>query len=101
MAKKSMVNRDIKRAKTVAKYHTKRTELKQIIKSVNSSDEERFEAMVKLQKLPRDASPVRGRNRCGLSGKPYGFYRKFGLAKFKLREKTMNCEVPGVVKASW
>lgn len=101
MAKKSMVNRDVKRAKTVAKYQKKREELKKIIKSIHSSDEERFNAIVKLQAMPRDASPVRMRNRCGLSGKPYGFYRKFGLAKFKLREKTMNGEVPGVVKASW
>lgn len=101
MAKKSMVNRDIKRSKMVLKYQEKRKELKRIIKDVNSTDEQRFEAVIKLQSLPRDSSPVRMRNRCGLSGKPYGFYRKFGLAKFKLREKTMNCEVPGVVKASW
>ncbi len=96
-----MVNRDIKRSKMVLKYQEKRKELKRIIKDVNSTDEQRFEAVIKLQSLPRDSSPVRMRNRCGLSGKPYGFYRKFGLAKFKLREKTMNGEVPGVVKASW
>jgi small subunit ribosomal protein S14 len=101
MAKKSMVNRDIKRSKIAEKYKEKRLELKKIIKSVHSSDEERFNAVVKLQSLPRDASPIRGRNRCGLSGKPYGFYRKFGLSKMKLRERTMSGEIPGLSKASW
>ncbi len=101
MAKQSMINRDLKRIKIVIKYKTKRTELKNIIKSIKSSDEERFEAIIKLQSLPRDASPSRMRNRCGLSGKPYGFYRKFGLSKMKLRERTMNGEIPGLSKASW
>ncbi len=101
MAKKSMINRDIKRTKMVAKYRTKRLGLKKIIKDMKVSDEERFQAMIKLQALPRDASPVRQRNRCGLSGRPHGFYRKFGLAKTKLRERTMNGEVPGLSKASW
>lgn len=101
MAKKSMVNRDVKRSKIVAKYKEKRLALKKIIKSVSASDEERFEASIKLQSLPRDASPSRQRSRCGLSGKPYGFYRKFGLSKMKLRERTMNGEIPGLSKASW
>ena len=101
MAKKSMINRDAKRAKLVEKYRTKRLELKKIIKSVSSSDEERFQATIKLQALPRDASPTRQRNRCGLTGRPHGVYRKFGLARTKLRERTMNGEVPGLSKASW
>jgi small subunit ribosomal protein S14 len=101
MAKKSMINRDAKRAKLVEKYRTKRLELKKIIKSAGSSDEERFQATIKLQALPRDASPTRQRNRCGLTGRPHGVYRKFGLARTKLRERTMNGEVPGLSKASW
>lgn len=101
MAKKSMINRNNKRIKLVAKYRTKRLALKKIIKSVSVSDEERFKAAVKLQALPRDALPVRLRSRCGLSGRPHGFYRKFGLAKTKLRERAMNGEIPGLTKASW
>ncbi len=101
MAKKSMINRDTKRTKLVEKYRLNRLELKKIIKSVKHSDEERFQAMIKLQALPRDASPTRQRNRCGLTGRPHGFYRKFGLARIKLRERTMNGEVPGLSKASW
>ncbi len=101
MAKKSMINRDIKRSKLVEKYATKRLKLKKIIKSANTSDEERFQASIKLQALPRDASPTRQRSRCGLTGRPHGFYRKFGLARTKLRERTMNGEVPGLSKASW
>ena len=101
MAKKSMINRDIKRTKLVEKYRTKRLELKKTIKSVHSSDEERFQATIKLQALPRDASPTRQRSRCGLTGRPHAFYRKFGLARTKLRERTMNGEVPGLSKASW
>ena len=77
MAKKSMIHRDVKRAKLVEKYKEKRLELKKIIKSIHTSDEDRFQAVIKLQSLPRDASPVRQRNRCGLSGRPHGFYRKF------------------------
>ena len=101
MAKKSMIYRDIKRTKLVNKYQEKRKALKQIIKSVKSSDEERLDAIIKLQALPRDASPVRQRNRCGVSGRPHGFYRKFGLAKSQLRDRVMNGELPGVSKASW
>ena len=101
MAKKSMIHRDVKRSKLVAKYKERRLELKKIIKSVHTSDEDRFQAMIKLQSLPRDASPVRQRNRCSLSGRPHGFYRKFGLAKSQLRERATNGEVPGLSKASW
>ncbi len=101
MAKKSMIARDVKRAKTVARYAEKRTELKRIIRSAQSSDEERREAMDKLRKMPRDASPVRMRNRCSLSGRPNGYYRKFGLSRTKLREQTMEGNIPGVSKASW
>lgn len=101
MAKKSMINRDIKRTKLVEKYKVKRLALKKIIKSIGASDEERFQATIKLQSLPRDASPIRQRSRCALTGRPHGFYRKFGLARIKLRERTMNGEVPGLSKASW
>lgn len=101
MAKKSMVNRENKRAKLVAKYAVKRAELKAIIKNHASSDEAREEAQIKLQKMPRDASPVRQQNRCALTGRPHGFYRKFGLGRNKLREHVMQGDVPGVHKASW
>ena len=100
MAKKSMIFRDIKRAKTVAKYAAKRAELKQIIKS--SNDTEAVAAAVeKLAKLPRNASPSRMRNRCNLTGRPHGYYRKFGLGRNKLREAAMRGEIPGLHKASW
>lgn len=101
MAKKSMINRENKRAKLVAKYAVKRAELKAIIKNHASSDEAREEAQIKLQKMPRDASPVRQQNRCALTGRPHGFYRKFGLGRNKLREHVMQGDVPGVHKASW
>lgn len=101
MAKTSMVNREIKRQKLAAKYAAKRAELKRIIKSPNSTDEEVGAAVAKLASLPRDASPVRQRNRCNITGRPHGYYRKFGLARNKLREATMRGEVPGLRKASW
>ena len=101
MAKKSVINRERRRAKTVERFAAKRAELKAIIKSVSVSDEERMLAVEKLQKLPRDASPVRMRNRCRVTGRPHGFYRKFGLCRNKLRKATMNGEVPGLRKASW
>lgn len=101
MAKKSLVNREVRRLRTVQKYAAKRAELKAIIANVNASDEERMEAQRKLQALPRDASPSRLRNRCRVSGRPHGFYRKFGLARNKLREAAMRGDVPGLVKASW
>ncbi len=101
MAKNSMIARENKRSRLVRQYATRRAELKAIIKSVNSSDEERYNAQLKLQSLPRDASPSRGRNRCGITGRPHGYYRKFGLARNKLREAAMRGDVPGLVKASW
>lgn len=101
MAKVSMVVREKKRKKAVAKYAVKRAELKEIIRSPDSTDEQRWDAQIKLQSLPRDSSPVRQRNRCGLTGRPHGFYRKFGLSRNKLREAAMRGEVPGLVKASW
>jgi len=101
MAKTSMVNREIKRAKLAAKYAVKRNELKTIISSQTASYEEKMEAAVKLQKLPRDSSPSRQRNRCEISGRPRGVYRKFGLGRNMLRKATMNGDVPGLRKASW
>ncbi|MCL6711931.1 30S ribosomal protein S14 [Pseudoxanthomonas beigongshangi] len=101
MAKTSMVNRDIKRAKLAKKYAAKREALKKIISGVNASYEEKMEAVTKLQKLPRDSSPCRERNRCELSGRSRGVYRKFGLGRNKLREATMRGDVPGLRKASW
>ena len=101
MAKNSMVEREKKRAKTVAKYAAKRAALKAIINDRNASDEDKWEAQIKLQKLPRNASPSRLRNRCAISGRPQGFYRKFGLGRNKLREETMDGNIPGLRKASW
>ena len=101
MAKTSMVNRDIKRAKLAKKYGAKRDALKKTISSTTASFEEKMEAVTKLQKLPRDSSPSRERNRCELSGRSRGVYRKFGLGRNKLREFAMRGEVPGIVKASW
>lgn len=101
MAKTSMIERERRRSETVAKYAAKRAELKAIIKSPGSSDEERWEAQQKLQQLPRDASPVRQRNRCRITGRPRGVYRKFGLGRNKLRKAAMRGEVPGLVKSSW
>ena len=101
MAKTSMVNRDIKRAKLVKKYAAKRAELKKIISNPKSSYEEKSEAQTKLQKMPRDASASRVRNRCALTGRSRGVYQKFGLGRNKLREATMKGDVPGLRKASW
>ncbi|MBL4866548.1 MAG: 30S ribosomal protein S14 [Pseudomonadales bacterium] len=101
MAKVSMVEREKKRTKLVAKYAVKRKALKAAIRNPESSDEDRWEAQLKLQALPRDSSPSRRRNRCGLTGRPHGYYRKFGLSRNKLRESAMRGEVPGLVKASW
>jgi small subunit ribosomal protein S14 len=101
MAKISMTEREKKRERTVAKYRNKRAELKAIIADVNSSDEERWDAQIAFQKLPRDASPVRLRRRCQLTGRPHGVYRKFGLSRNKLREAAMRGDVPGLVKSSW
>ena len=101
MAKTSMIQREIKRAKTVKKYAVKRAALKAIIADINKSDEERYDAQHKLQALPRNASPCRQRNRCRITGRPHGYYRKFGLARNKLRENAMAGNIPGLVKASW
>lgn len=101
MAKTSMTEREKKRAKLVAKYAAKRAALKAIINDRNASDEERWNAQLKLQALPRDASPVRRQRRCGQTGRPHGVYRKFGLGRNKLREAAMRGDVPGLVKASW
>lgn len=101
MAKISVIEREKKREKTVKKYAKKRTELKRIIGDRNADDEERWQAQLQLQSLPRNASPVRLRNRCGQTGRPRGVYRKFGLGRNKLREAAMRGDVPGLVKASW
>jgi len=96
-----MVNREIKRQRLVKKYAIKRAELKAMIKDTSLSEEDRASAREKLNKMPRDASPVRVRNRCNLTGRPHGYYRKFGLGRNKLREAAMRGDVPGLVKASW
>ncbi len=96
-----MINRELKREKMVAKYAEKRARLKDIISDSNASDEERLDAMLELQSLPRNSSPVRLRNRCGLTGRPHGYFRKFGLSRNMLRERVMQGDVPGVRKASW
>jgi small subunit ribosomal protein S14 len=101
MAKKSMIERELKRTQLVAKYATKRAELKKIISDVNTSEEDRFEATLKLQQLPRDSSPVRQRNRCRSTGRPHGFYNKFGLSRNALRQAAMRGDVPGLRKSSW
>jgi small subunit ribosomal protein S14 len=101
MAKTSMVQREKHRAATVQKYAAKRAKLKELIRAPGTSDEARAEAQVQLQKLPRDASPTRGRNRCKLTGRPRGVYRKFGLARTKIREVANRGEIPGLVKSSW
>lgn|SRR5690625_5020560 len=101
MAKTSMIEREEKRARTVKKYAERRAELKATIKSASSSYEERIEAQQQLQALPRDASPTRQRNRCRVTGRPRGVYRKFGLGRNMLREAAMRGEIPGLVKSSW
>jgi len=101
VAKLALIEREKKHAKTVAKYAGKRAELKAIIDDVSKSEEERYEARLKLQQLPRNASPTRQRNRCALTGRPRGTFRKFGLARSKIREIAFRGEIPGVTKASW
>jgi small subunit ribosomal protein S14 len=101
MAKISLINREQKRRDTVKKFAAKRAALLAIVTNVSLSEEERFAARQKLQALPRDSSPVRLRNRCALTGRPRGTFRKFGLGRTKLREYAMRGEIPGVVKASW
>ena len=101
MAKTSMIAREEKRARTVAKFAAKRAALKAVIADPNVSDEEKWAAQIKLQKQPRNASKIRQHNRCALTGRPHGVYRKFGLARNKLREAAMRGDVPGLVKSSW
>ncbi len=101
MAKESMKMRERKRAKLVAKYADKRIALKKVISDPTTSDEDRWEAVLKLQSLPRDSSPARQRNRCRVTGRPHGFLRKFGMSRIKVREKAMRGEIPGLKKASW
>lgn len=101
MAKKSMIERELKRIKLVKRYAAKRAAVREIIRDVKSSDEERAAAQAKLNAMPRDASPSRLRSRCAITGRPRGVYRKFGLGRNKLRETAMRGEIPGLRKASW
>jgi small subunit ribosomal protein S14 len=101
MAKLSLINRDQKRRKLVKKYAKKREELEAILNNPKASEEVRFAARLKIQQLPRNANPTRLRNRCAMTGRPRGYFRKFGLARNKLRDFAMRGEVPGIVKASW
>jgi small subunit ribosomal protein S14 len=101
MAKASMVNRELKRQRMVKKYGARRSELKAKVINPDLSEEDRNEAKIALNKMPRDSSSTRLRNRCALTGRPHGFYRKFGLGRNKLREAAMRGDVPGLVKASW
>jgi small subunit ribosomal protein S14 len=101
MAKLALINRDVKRQALVKKYAKKREALIAIVENPRVSDEERFAARLKLQQLPRNANPTRLRNRCAITGRPRGYFRKFGLGRNKLREYAMRGEIPGIVKASW
>jgi small subunit ribosomal protein S14 len=96
-----MINRDVKRVKTAEKFAAKRAALKAIIEDSSKTDEERYEARLKMQQLPRNASPIRQRNRCAITGRARGVFRKFGLGRMKLRELAMKGEIPGMTKASW
>ena len=101
MAKKSMIARDVKRTKLNNRFETRRAELKAIISNPETEYEEKWDAMISLQKLPRDSGKTRQRNRCALTGRPHGYYRKFGLSRNKLREIILKGQAPGVVKSSW
>lgn len=101
MAKQSMKAREVKRTKLVAKFAEKRSALKATISNVNTSDEDRWNAVLELQSLPRDSSSVRQRNRCNVTGRPHGYLRKFGMSRIKVREHMMRGEIPGLKKASW
>ena len=101
MAKKSMIARERKREALVQKYKVKRLQLRSIIKDPSASFEDKDLASMQLQKLPRDSSSIRLRNRCNLTGRPHGYFRKFGLSRNKLREASMRGDVPGIRKASW
>lgn len=101
MAKTSLINRELKRARLVARYGARRAELRAIIADPKSAPEDRFAAQLKLQQLPKNSAPARQRRRCNITGRPRGVFRKFGLGRNKLRELAMRGEVPGVIKASW
>jgi len=101
MAKRNMINREVKRTKLTKQHAKKRTKLKELISSASAGFDEKAAAVVALQKLPRDSSPSRRRNRCAITGRSRGVYKKFGLARHKLREAAMRGEVPGLKKASW
>lgn len=101
MAKLSLINRELKREKTVAKFSAKRAKFIEVFNNASLSEDERMAARLKFQKLPRDSSPVRQRRRCSLTGRPRGVFRKFGLCRNKLREVAMRGEIPGLTKASW
>lgn len=101
MAKKALINRELKRVALAQKYAAKRAALFAVINDANATDEERFEARLKLQTIPRNAAPIRQRRRCALTGRPRGTFRKFGLGRTKIREIAMRGEIPGVIKASW
>lgn len=101
MAKISVINRDLKRRETVRKFAGRRAELLAVINDSGATDEDRHSARIKLQMLPRNSSPVRLRNRCALTGRPRGVYRKFGLGRGKLRDIAMSGQIPGIIKASW
>jgi small subunit ribosomal protein S14 len=101
MSKQSMKAREVRRVKLIAKFYVRRTKLRTTISDVNTSNEERWDAVLKLQTLPRDSSPSRQRNRCRQTGRPHAFLRKFGLSRIKVREAAMRGEIPGLRKASW
>ena len=101
MAKTALIQRELKRDKLVAKYSKKYDELKSVANDAKKSDEERAAARLALQKLPRNANPTRQRNRCGITGRPRGTFRQFGLARNKIREMAFTGDIPGVIKASW
>ena len=101
MAKKSMIARDVKRTKLNKRFEERREELRVVVSDPEVEYDDKWAAMIALQKLPRDSSKSRQRNRCGLTGRPHGYYRKFGLSRNKLREVILKGQAPGVVKASW
>ena len=101
MAKTSLIQRELKRAQLVAKYAKKYAELKAAANDATKADEDRYAARLELQKLPRNANPTRQRNRCGITGRPRGTFRKFGLGRNKIRELAFKGDIPGIVKASW
>jgi small subunit ribosomal protein S14 len=101
VAKTSLIQRELKRTQLVAKYAKKYAELKGIANDAKKSDEDRYAARLELQKLPRNAYPTRQRNRCGITGRPRGTFRKFGLGRNKIRDLAFRGDIPGIVKASW